>query len=98
MQKDDTESNAKRMAESVAKLLQDVKHSIKIVETEDVVKSIVNESENHDVVVIGATTESGFQQLLFGSVPEKIAQHCAKTVLMVKKNLGIHSWFRRWFL
>jgi APA family basic amino acid/polyamine antiporter len=98
MQKDDTESDVTRMANSIAELLQDVKHSIKIVETEDVVKSIVNESESHDVVVIGATSENVFQQLLFGSVPEKIAQHCSKTVLMVKKNLGIHSWLRRWFL
>jgi nucleotide-binding universal stress UspA family protein len=48
--------------------------------------------------VIGATTENVFQQLLFGSVPVKIAKRCPKTVLMVKKNLGIHSWFRRWFL
>jgi nucleotide-binding universal stress UspA family protein len=97
MQKDDTESDVKRMAESIAELLQDVKHSIKIVESEDVVRSIINESQHHDLVVIGATTENVFQQMLFGSVPEKIAKHCSKTVLMVKKNLGIRSWFRRWF-
>jgi nucleotide-binding universal stress UspA family protein len=98
MQKDDTESEVKRMTESIAELLQDVNHTIKIVEGDDVAESIVNESQHHDLVVIGATTESAFQQLLFGSVPEKIARHCSKTVLMVKKNLGIHSWLRRWFL
>lgn len=58
--------------------------------------TIVGESENYDLVVIGAATESVFGQLLFGLVPERIAKNCSKTVLMVKKNLGVSSWFRRW--
>jgi amino acid transporter/nucleotide-binding universal stress UspA family protein len=96
-QKDTLESEATTMMESIAGLLQDVKHTIKIVAGDEVVKSIITESQRHDIVVIGATTENVFQQLLFGSIPEKIAKGCSKTVLMVKKNLGISSWFRRWF-
>jgi len=97
IQKGRTESETKEIMESIAELMQDVSHSIRIIESEDVVNSIVNESKSHDLVVIGATTESVFQQLLFGSIPVKIAKSCSKTVLMIKKNLGIRSWFRRWF-
>jgi nucleotide-binding universal stress UspA family protein len=95
---DTAESEASAMMETVAGFLRDVQYSIKIVEGDDIAESILNESLSHDIVVLGATTESLFQQLLFGSVPMKIARNCSKTVLMLKKNLGIHSWFRRWFL
>ena len=96
--KDTTESEASTMMEAVAGLLQDVRYAIKIVESDDIAESILNESHSHDIVVLGATTENLFQQLLFGSIPIKIARNCSKTVLMLKKNLGIRSWFRRWFL
>jgi nucleotide-binding universal stress UspA family protein len=96
-QKNTTESEARTMTESIAGLLQDVNYSIKILEGDDIANSIINESQSHDLVVIGATAENVFQQLLFGSVPVKIAKNCSKTVLMVKNNVGIRSWFRRWF-
>jgi nucleotide-binding universal stress UspA family protein len=96
--KSTTESEAKNMMETIAGLLQDVRYSVKIVEGDDIAESILNESHSHDAVVLGATTESLFQQLLFGSIPVKIAKNCSKTVLMLKKDLGIRSWFRRWFL
>jgi nucleotide-binding universal stress UspA family protein len=96
-QQDASEPEPDSMPEAIATQLQGVKYSLKIVESDDVATSIVNESHNHDVVVIGATAENLFQQMLFGSIPEKIAKRCPKTVLMVKKDLGIHSWFRRWF-
>jgi nucleotide-binding universal stress UspA family protein len=98
MQESESESEAREMMASVASSLQDVNYSIKIIEGDDLVNSIVDESENHDLVVIGAATENLFQQLLFGSVSEEIAQNCSKTVLMVKKYLGVRSGFRRWFL
>jgi nucleotide-binding universal stress UspA family protein len=57
---------------------------------------IVQESENHDLVIIGATRESGLQQLVFGSIPEQVARRCNKTVVMVKAYTGIQSRIRRW--
>jgi nucleotide-binding universal stress UspA family protein len=96
--KSTTESEARTMMETVAGLLRDVRYSIKIVEGDDIAESILDESQSHDIVVLGATTENLFQQLVFGSVPVKIAKNCSKTVLMLKKDLGIRSWFRRWFL
>lgn len=92
------ESEARTLTATIAGHLSDVKHSVHIIEGEDIAASIIRESHTHDVVVIGATTENIFQQLLFGLVPQKIATQCSKTVLMVKKDLGIRSWFRRWFV
>lgn len=90
-------SEVESFTQTIAGRMNDVKHSVKIIESDDIVESIVQESETHDVVVIGATVEGLFQQLLFGAIPQKIANRCPKTVMMVKKNLGLPSWFRRWF-
>jgi nucleotide-binding universal stress UspA family protein len=98
MQEGNDEPEAKDMMESMAGLMPDVKLSIKILKADDFVQSIVDESERHDLVVIGATTENMFQQLLFGSAPQRIAERCSRTVLMVKKDLGLRSWIRHWFL
>jgi nucleotide-binding universal stress UspA family protein len=70
--------------------------SVKIIKSDDLVTSIVEESRKHDMVVIGATEASMFRQLLFGSVPEAIAKRCPRTVLMVKKRAGLGFRFGRW--
>ena len=87
-------SDARQMAESLAEQMPDVRCNVQIVENEDPAISIFNESKNHDLLVIGATNETRFQRLLFGSVPEVIAKHCPHTVLMVKRKLGIPPWLR----
>jgi len=97
MQKHETQSDAKKITESIPEQMQDIPYSTKIVESDDLVGSIVDASKKHDLVVIGATEASVFQQLLFGSVPEEIAKRCSTTVLMVKRRVGIRSRFRRWF-
>ena len=81
----------------ISERLQGIRNTVKVAEADDVAAAILAESENHDLVVIGATAESLFQQVLFGSVPVKVARSCTRTVLMVKKDLGVYSWFRRWF-
>jgi nucleotide-binding universal stress UspA family protein len=92
-----SDAEAQEFTQALAAQLQDIRHSVTLLESDNIAESIVSESENHDMVVIGATTEGIFQQLLFGAIPQKIAGHCSKTVLMVKKDLGLRSWFRRWF-
>ena len=97
LQKGRSESEARIVTESISEQLQDVNCAIKITKSNNLLKSIVKESKKHDLVIIGATGESLFQRLLFGSVPEIIARRCTNTVVMVKKKLGLRSWFRRWF-
>lgn len=95
LRKGKDQADARDMTESIAKQMPDVRCTVKIVESDDSAVRIFNESKNHDLLVIGATNETRFQQLLFGSVPEVIAKHCPRTVLMVRRKLGIPSWLRR---
>ena len=94
LDKDKDRTNAREMVESIAEQMPDVRCTVQIVESTDPAISLFNESKNHDLLLIGATNETRFQRLLFGSVPEVIAKHCPNTVLMVKRKLGIPPWLR----
>jgi nucleotide-binding universal stress UspA family protein len=87
-------ADAEEMTQSIVEQMPDVRCRVQIVGSDDPAISIFNESKNHDLLVIGATNETRFQRLLFGSVPEVIAKHCQNTVLMVKRKLGIPPWLR----
>jgi len=50
----------------------------------DVAKTIIGVSEEHDLIVIGATEESTLKQRLFGSIPDNVADHAPVSVLMVR--------------
>ena len=71
---------------------------VKVLLADDIVGGIVNEAANHDLVVIGATEEGLFDQVLFGTIPERIALQAPVTVMMVKRYRGpVRSWLRRTF-
>jgi len=84
----------------IAHTLQQTKtkrHVRELVVTADhVVKAILREAKDYDVVILGASQEGLFQQILFGVVPEQVAKRCTKTVIMVKGGSGpIISGLRR---
>ncbi len=67
-----------------------------VVTAPDVVSGILREAEEHNLVMIGATEERLFEQRLFGSISERVARECSKTVIMVKQYRGpVRSWLRR---
>jgi amino acid transporter/nucleotide-binding universal stress UspA family protein len=71
---------------------------VSVVTADDVVNGIVEESRHHDLVVIGATDERLFEQVLFGTIPELVALRAPVTVMMVKGYKGpVRSWIRRNF-
>jgi nucleotide-binding universal stress UspA family protein len=59
-----------------------------VITGDHVVKSILKEARNYDVVILGASHEGVFQQILFGVIPEQVAKRCPKTVIMVKGPTG----------
>jgi hypothetical protein len=62
------------------------------------VDGIVREASEHDLLVIGATAERLLDQVLFGTVPERVALRAPITVMMVKGYRGpVHTWLRRTF-
>ena len=69
---------------------------LKIVNGDDIVDEIVYEAHKHDIVILGATEEGFWQQLLLGKVSERIAAKCENTVILTKKDLGVKSWVKRW--
>lgn len=59
--------------------------SIKIVPGDSPVEEILNEITDHDLVVIGVAEEWGLESSLLGMRPERIAQECPASMLIVRK-------------
>jgi uncharacterized hydrophobic protein (TIGR00271 family) len=57
----------------------------KIVQADNVMQAIVAEAEGYDLTVLGASNESIFSQLLFGTVPQQIATQNKGTTVIIKK-------------
>ena len=67
----------------------------KVVQAEDVAAGIVRESENHDLLFIGATGGGLFEQRLLGSIPERVAREAPTTVTMTKRYWRLKSMLGR---
>ena len=67
----------------------------KVARASSVVDGILREAEEHNLVMVGASAERLFEQRLFGSIPEKVARECAKTVIMVKRYWPLKSQLGR---
>ncbi len=67
----------------------------RIVRAPDVVTGIVEESENCNLLLVGATGERLFEQRLFGSIPEQVARETTKTVIMTKRYWRLKSLLGR---
>ena len=78
------------MVETLAGEAPDV--SVHIRSGEDVVDGILarQEAAGHGLVVIGASAESRLRRVLFGSVPDRIADRASCSVLMVRRWLPGH--------
>ncbi len=59
-----------------------------IITGDDPARTILRESRDYDLIALGATRETVFRQVFFGTVPEHVAKRCAKTVIMVKGYQG----------
>jgi len=84
-----TEETGRRMLE---RTLQQVKPKrpvrTQVITGDHVVKGILKEARDYDYVIMGASREGIFQQILFGVIPEQVAKRCPKTVIMVKGAAG----------
>ena len=50
--------------------------------------AILQEAAEYDLIVIGASNEPLFKNLLMGNVPEQIAQRSQVTTIIVKRRHG----------
>jgi nucleotide-binding universal stress UspA family protein len=70
--------------------------SMKAVNAAKVTDAILQEAEDHDLVVIGCTRKSRIYQMTHEAVPEAVARRCQQPVVMVNAAHGIQSWIKRW--
>jgi len=87
-----------QLRENVSLEYEGMKYNVKIMQSSDPVTRIQEESKGYDLVVIGSSETSVFQRILFGSRPRRIAESCECSIMMVRKNTGLRSWFKRWFV
>jgi amino acid transporter/nucleotide-binding universal stress UspA family protein len=67
-----------------------------IVEGTGVVEAVLAEAEGHDLIIVGASEEPLFRNLLLGNISEQIAERASVTVIIVKRRSGrIHSFLRQ---
>lgn len=62
----------------------------------DLLKTLLEEADHHDLVIIGATRDPLFRQRVMGSLPEEFARVCEKPLVMVKAKHTIQSFIKRW--
>ncbi len=68
-----------------------------ILPADDIVKGILREGANYDQIVIGAPEEGVLEQVLFGSIPQHVAEKASATVIMVKHHHPVKYSLKRWF-
>jgi len=93
---DSNNSHGDSVVASTMDVLEDVESTGEVIEGGDVTETIVAESADHDLTVIGASREGLLQQLVFGAIPEAVGERAECTVIMAKRNLGITSLATRW--
>jgi len=68
----------------------------KVAKPGDIVKLITEESEQYDLVVIGATQQPILRPFAREPIPEAVARIVTTPLVMVKAGAGIRSWIKRW--
>lgn len=60
---------------------------VKVKESDDVTSGIIEEfkDDSHDLVIIGASREWGIRNVLFGTIPDVIADRAPSSVLMIRR-------------
>ncbi len=67
-----------------------------VVEADDTYEALLTESAKHDLVIVGASKEPLFQNILFGNLPEQLARHAPVSVIVVKRRGGpLHRFLRQ---
>ncbi|MFC1974846.1 amino acid permease [Chloroflexota bacterium] len=61
---------------------------LKVVEGNNVADAILQAAEDHSLIVIGATNEPIFKNMLIGNIPEQVARRANMTTIMIKRRQG----------
>ncbi|MEA1964828.1 MAG: universal stress protein [Candidatus Aerophobetes bacterium] len=62
----------------------------------DLLPTLLKEAKHYELVVMGATRERLFHQVVMGTLPEQFARHYEKPLAMVKASNPVKSLLQRW--
>lgn len=82
----DAEIHKERLKPAVERIFEEGGFTIKskVIHNDSIPDGIISAAEGYDAIMVGATRQSIYPQILFGNIPEKIARGANKTVIMVK--------------
>ncbi|MCB0599241.1 MAG: amino acid permease, partial [Phaeodactylibacter sp.] len=82
----DAEIHKERLKPAVERIFEQGGFTIKskIIRNDSIADGIIEAADAYDAIMVGATRQSIYPQILFGNIPEKIAMGANKTVIMVK--------------
>jgi uncharacterized hydrophobic protein (TIGR00271 family) len=89
------EENQQIVAQTLAGLEFSHPPEQKVIIADSVVDGIVREAEGYDLVLLGASEEGLFDQLVFGSIPQQIAARVPKTAVIVRHYGGPTEFWTR---
>jgi APA family basic amino acid/polyamine antiporter len=67
----------------------------KLIQSDEVTEGIIQAAVDYDTVLIGAAGRSIYPKILFGNIPEEIAQRTDKTVIVVKHYNRVKALYGR---
>ncbi|QQG45206.1 MAG: amino acid permease [Candidatus Sungiibacteriota bacterium] len=76
-----------RIRELKFKTTKEIK--LKLIRSNHIASAIIKEANHHDVVLLPAARGRITKVIGMGSIPEQIAKHCRKTIIMAKGHRGI---------
>ena len=69
---------------------------IKIVQGTNTLRTILNEAQEHDLLVLGTSEKPLLSRVSSLTLPDKIALRHDGPMIMVKSDHGVRSWIKRW--
>lgn len=79
-------TDRQRLAEAVTRLKRHSEQPVdsRLIQHRSVSVGIIEAAAEYDAVMVGAAGQSRYPQILFGNIPESIAKHASRTVILVK--------------
>lgn len=78
---------------SKIKLPRNIPYTMQAIEHRSIASAILEESEKHDLTVMGGSRETLFGEIRIGNIPEFIAKHIKKPLLITKGHRGLTQPF-----
>jgi len=90
------EENRRRLASTLNGLVFNKAPEQKIIVADNIVEGIVQEAKGYDMVLLGASEEGLFDQVVFGNIPQRIAAQVSNTAIIARRYGGpTEFWTRR---